>query len=74
VDAGLDGVASPVAPADSPAASAEAQSQAERVAHYRLIIYRSALVLLFTIYPGLSTEIVKSFRYGSGRRPLSHSS
>jgi hypothetical protein len=34
-----------------------------RVAKYRLVLYRSALFMLFTIYPGLSTEIVKTFRY-----------
>jgi hypothetical protein len=42
----------------------------------RLFVYRIALVMLFTIYPGLSVEIVKSFRWappcglprgGSGR-------
>ncbi len=35
---------------------------AARVTKYRLFIYRAALVLLFSIYPGLSTEVVKTFR------------
>jgi hypothetical protein len=34
------------------------------VAKYRLFLYRTVLVMLFTIYPGLSTEIVKTFRWG----------
>jgi uncharacterized cysteine cluster protein YcgN (CxxCxxCC family) len=34
-----------------------------RVTKYRLLIYRAALVLLFSIYPGLSTEVVKTFRW-----------
>ncbi len=37
-------------------------SAAARVTKYRLFLYRAALVLLFSIYPGLSTEVVKTFR------------
>jgi hypothetical protein len=44
--------------------SVDQASAAARVAKYRLLIYQGALVLLFTIYPGLSTEVVKTFRYG----------
>jgi hypothetical protein len=37
-------------------------SAAARVTEYRLFLYRAGLVLLFSIYPGLSTEVVKTFR------------
>lgn len=43
-------------------ATADPATQATHCATYRLFIYRASLVMLFTIYPGLSTEIVKSFR------------
>ena len=34
----------------------------ERCATYRQFLYRAGLALLFVTYPGISTEIVKSFR------------
>ena len=34
----------------------------QRCSTYRSLAYKAGLVMLFTIYPGISTEIVKSFR------------
>ncbi len=41
----------------------QAENREALVAAYRLFLYRLGLVMLFAIYPGLSTEIVKSYRW-----------